>query len=406
MIGTLLAANALWAQGSGTMATIYSFEAPPGATYPAAGPTISSSGIIYGGTFAGGVNSGCGYFNCGTSYELTQPAVRGGIWNETTLYSFSRIPDGYDPMSCLVLGSDGSLYGWASGGSNNQGAIFRISPPGSTGEPWSETVLYSFDGPPVDGGTPVGNIAIGANGTLYGATMYGGTYNDGTVFELSPPVSQGAAWTLTTIYNFHRDGDGANPAAGVVVGANGTIYGTTLNGGAYGWGTVFGMKYIGGAWQEKVLVSLPESSANPNGMALGSSGALYGQSSYNGIFEAVPPASEGGTWTAEVIDGTIMTMAAQSLAVGPNGAIYWTTPQGGTSTVCGVPQGCGALNELIPPSAPGGAWTPVVLHNFTGQQGDGYQPNPGLVVTQNGGVYGTTYYGGANYFGTAFRYTP
>ena len=60
----------------------------------------------------------------------------------------------------------------------------------------------------------------------------------------------------------------------------------------------------------------------------------------------------------------------------------------------------------MPPASPGGAWTLVVLHNFTGQQGDGYQPNAGLVVTKNGAVYGTTYYGGDNFFGTVFRYTP
>ena len=42
----------------------------------------------------------------------------------------------------------------------------------------------------------------------------------------------------------------------------------------------------------------------------------------------------------------------------------------------------------------------------SGQQGDGYQPNAGLVVTKNGAVYGTTYYGGWHYFGTVFTYAP
>jgi uncharacterized repeat protein (TIGR03803 family) len=96
----------------------------------------------------------------------------------------------------------------------------------------------------------------------------------------------------------------------------------------------------------------------------------------------------------------------QSMAIGATGAIYWTTPSGGTSTACGVSFGCGTLNELMPPTSAGGTWTPVVLHNFTGQHGDGYQPNPALAVTKNGTVYGTTCYGGDNFFGTVFRYTP
>jgi hypothetical protein len=68
--------------------------------------------------------------------------------------------------------------------------------------------------------------------------------------------------------------------------------------------------------------------------------------------------------------------------------------------------GCGTLSELIPPTSPGGPWTYALLHSFTGQHGDGCQPNGGLAITKDGSVYGTTNYGGANFFGTAFRYTP
>jgi uncharacterized repeat protein (TIGR03803 family) len=248
-------------------------------------------------------------------------------------------------------------------------------------------------------------LAIGANGSLYGATSGGGTYNQGTVFELAPPGSPGGAWTLTVIYNFHGDGDGINPGAGVVIGDNGVIYGTTMYGGALGDGTVFGIELVSGVWEEKVLLSLDNNLINPIGLVRGHGGVLYGRSEY-GIFKATPPRASGDAWTVQSLYvGSTFTQQG-SLALGASGAIYWTTPTGGTSTACGVSNGCGALNELMPPASPGGAWTLVVLHNFTGQQGDGYQPNAGLVVTKNGAVYGTTYYGGDNFFGTVFRYTP
>ena len=119
----------------------------------------------------------------------------------------------------------------------------------------------------------------------------------------------------------------------------------------------------------------------------------------------MPPAAGSTAWILDYI-GDAYDAGSESVTIGPTGAIYFTTPIRGTSTACGVSDGCGTLNELLPPISPGGTWTPVVLHNFTGQHGDGYQPNGGLVVTKDGSVYGTTYYGGDNFFGTVFRYTP
>jgi uncharacterized repeat protein (TIGR03803 family) len=249
-------------------------------------------------------------------------------------------------------------------------------------------------------------LAIAANGSLYGTTMQGGTYDLGTVFELTPHASSGGAWTLTVLHNFHGDGDGTFPGAGVIVATDGAIYGTTSQGGALGVGSVFRLKLVSGTWEEKVLSSLNEGEGAPTGLALGPGGVLYGQTADNVIFELTPPTVAGGAWTFQSLYSAYANISQPSITVGPTGAIYWTTPNGGASTACGIIQGCGALMELLPPATSGGTWTPVVLHNFTGQDGDGYQPNGGLIVTSSGAVFGTTYYGGTDYFGTVFRYAP
>jgi uncharacterized repeat protein (TIGR03803 family) len=289
----------LLAQGAGTMQTIYSFEAPPGAAYPEAGPIVSESGALYGTTSSGGTTTACGYFNCGTVYELTRPASPGGVWTPT-LYSFGVDPNPHTPSAGLVLGASGALYGWAAGGTSNISEVFELTPPVSPGGPWAETTLYSFKGPPSDGGSPVGGLAMGENGSLYGATEAGGTYNDGTVFELTPPASPGGAWTLTVVYNFRGDGDGIQPGGGVIVGGKGEIYGTTQNGGSLGYGTVFGIALVDGVWEEKVLLSLNNNLIGPFGLALGHHGVLYGQNE-NSIFQATPPASAGDAWTVQIL---------------------------------------------------------------------------------------------------------
>src|ERR1019366_7175442 len=151
------------------------------------------------------------------------------------------------------------------------------------GGAWTETEVYSFQGPPSDGGFPVGGLAIGKNGSLYGTTQLGGTYDQGTVYELTPPASVGGVWTLTVLYSFHGDGDGIYPGAGVIVAANGVIYGTTTQGGALGLGTVFGLKLVAGAWKEKVLSSLTVGVSDPNGFGFGPDPRVSRQTTSSGI---------------------------------------------------------------------------------------------------------------------------
>lgn len=149
----------------------------------------------------------------------------------TALYSFGGISsDGQNPVAGLIQGSDGSLYGTTSfGGAKDDGTVFALSP--SSG---IETVLYSFAGGSTDGANPMGGLIQVSDG-LYGTTVYGGANNNGTAFELSQ--SSGAE---TVLHSFGGGAsDGKQPAAGLIQGSDGNLYGTTTYGGNNSSGTVF-----------------------------------------------------------------------------------------------------------------------------------------------------------------------
>jgi uncharacterized repeat protein (TIGR03803 family) len=108
-----------------------------------------------------------------------------------------------------------------------------LSPKG--GGSWDETVLYSFTGG-IDGAYGVGHLIFDALGNLYGTAFAGGTYGYGVVFELSPA---GANWTETVLYSFANNGDGANPTNGLIMDSAGDLYGATFSGGNSNDGTVY-----------------------------------------------------------------------------------------------------------------------------------------------------------------------
>ena len=85
--------------------------------------------------------------------------------------------------SDLIFDGAGNLYGTTSGeGINNQGTVFRLTPQ-SSGK-WSETVLFKFNGK--NGADPSAGLIHDAAGNLFGTTVDGGASGDGTVFELIP----------------------------------------------------------------------------------------------------------------------------------------------------------------------------------------------------------------------------
>jgi uncharacterized repeat protein (TIGR03803 family) len=226
-------------------ASIYSFKGGSDGSFPYYGVIPGKSGILYGETNSGGgtsCNSGAG---CGTVYQITPPAASGDPYTETVLYAFPGATDGYNPAGILNLLSSGALLGAAGGGTFNYGAIYELTPPTTSGAAWTETILTSFDPGNlygIPGGTyPNGGFVVGGNGSIYGTTYGGGDpnlqmgyYFPGTIFELTPPIEKGGAWVQSMLYSFQGGTDGLTPQWGLILGPDGTLYGTTSVGGGTG----------------------------------------------------------------------------------------------------------------------------------------------------------------------------
>jgi uncharacterized repeat protein (TIGR03803 family) len=172
---------------SQTLLTLHHFNAQSGGTIPLQGSLLAdASGNLYGATYYGGTA------NDGTVFELSPP-TSGGAWTETVLYGFAGGTDGRSPFASLVADQAGNLYGSTTygGTTGDNGIVFQLVRPTTTGGAWVENVLYRFQGGSNDGTYPSGGLIFDGAGNLYGETGFGGACNDGTVFELSPPASQG-----------------------------------------------------------------------------------------------------------------------------------------------------------------------------------------------------------------------
>jgi len=214
-------------------AVLYTFDGAAHGGCPTAPLTMDKAGNLYGTTSVGGDKT-C---SCGIAFELSQSSKG---WTQTILHKFvAGSHDGETPSTGLVFDTHGNLYGATSqGGPNGAGTVFEI--PAKSGGFASEKPLHIFVTFDPAGGHPLGDrLAIDAAGNLYGASFGGGSQRGGTVFELT---EKSGKWFAKPLYNFcskSNCADGEFPSAGVIRDGSGNLYGTTLDGGKGGNGTVF-----------------------------------------------------------------------------------------------------------------------------------------------------------------------
>ncbi len=415
----LIGAAALWSgSASAKTSIIFSFPANvPGSTINATDP----AGNLYGVTQQGGLVSKCPHTNgCGTVFRLVAPTTSGGAWTQQTLFAFPAGASGYAPRG-PARDASGNLYGAALGGKvggkTGGGVIWKLSPPTVSGGAWSFSVLYTFSPPPApgrggpDGALPCGRLVLDGTGTLYGTTHVGGATGAGTVFSLAPPAPGGLAWTQTVLHSFGNGPKGRSvaPNCPLTLSAGGRLlYGTTH----LGAGSVFRLRKQPGGWVYQ-RIGLPGGTGAPlapnGGLVVDANGNLFGTSTGGGsggvgtVFELSPPATGQTTWTEQTLHsfaGTDGTQPAQGLAVsGGVTALFGTTPSGGAG-------GGGVTFRLDPPASGSGPWTYTVLHAFSAAAQGPHLPDSPLLNGHSHRLYGTTFYGGSNGTGTAFSQTP
>ena len=161
---------------------------------------------------------------CGTVFQLTGPIGEGQPWTESILYTFQEGTDCFPET--IMAGPNGTLIG-TTFGIPNRGTVFQLTPPapGSpVGTPWTEAYIHKFVG--ADGSNPIGNLTLTANGTVLGVTQEGGSFGYGEVYELTPPSAAGQPWTRKVIQAFDTT-NGAYPSSGLIAGPAGSYFGTT-----------------------------------------------------------------------------------------------------------------------------------------------------------------------------------
>jgi hypothetical protein len=270
----------------------------------------------------------------------------------TVLHAFGNQPgDGANPAAGLTLDTAGDLYGTTDGGGLGYGTVFQLKRAGSG---YVFRPLYSFEGGN-DGASPETGVTIGPNGSLYGTTVQGGGGdNVGTVFSLQPPATSCKSalcpWHETVLLRFNQ-GNGDRPYGQPIFDQTGNLYGTTNTGGQRDDGEVYELTPSNGGWTENIIYSF-----------IGAGGGY------------------------QPVGGVIFDQ---------DGNLYGTARFGG---------GYGIVYQLVPS---GGSWTENAIYRFQGGADQG-TPETGLIMDNAGNLYGTTpwFVYGSDANGTVYELSP
>jgi uncharacterized repeat protein (TIGR03803 family) len=380
---------------------LYRFQGEADGANPFGALVRDAQGALYGTTFNGGAS------NFGTVFKLSRPTAPGTGWTKRTLYSFAAGTDGRNPYSTLVIDSAGALFGTTyNGGAASYGTVFKLTPPVPPATAWTRTILHNFTGG-ADGSHPHSGLVFDpGSGALYGTAEGGGASFAGVVYKLTPSSTTcggPVAWSHSVIHAFGGSAAGTTPYATPILDGAGAIYGTTYYGGASGFGSIYRLTppvAPSTVWTKTVLYSFPGNAggANPfSGLIRDSRGSLYGTtqnggaSGYGTIFKLSPPVPPSTVWTRTTIRSFGLPPDGASPYAGlvldsSNGALYGVTQWGGAT-------GNGSVYRLTPPVPPATAWSKSTLHSF-GRIPDGSSPYASVLIDDNGLLYGTTYSGG------------
>jgi uncharacterized repeat protein (TIGR03803 family) len=177
--------------GSWTETILHSFTGPDG-SYPDAGVVIASQPngvlVLYGTTVYGGSDNYGTVFSLtppapgGSGWTETVLASLTGGSDGGLIYANVGVGSGREGQPVLYgVAAIGGVYP----GNEGTGTVFSVSAPGAPGGEWTKTVLHSFTDSQ-DGGVPMSTVLVGEHGYVYGTTTNGGSNYNGTVYQLRP----------------------------------------------------------------------------------------------------------------------------------------------------------------------------------------------------------------------------
>lgn len=403
MAGFLIIVFSAQAAQAQTYSVIHRFTGGSDGASPFAGLTVDATGNLYGTT----LNGGSGF---GTVFSV-KPS--GSNWVVAPIYEFKGGSDGAGPVARVVIGPNGSLYGSTSAGGGGScpthnaytgcGTVFSLSPSVGlclgSGCAWNETVLHRFHGG--DGSYPQGDLAFDRHGVVFGTTVNGGLTGIGTVYSLASNGS--GTWLQNVILNLLGSQEGAYPWGGVAFDQEGNMYGVLAHNGPAGYGTIYKLTHSGLGWIETNLHGFTygnDGAIPQGGLTVDPAGNVFGTTIYGGSGSggiAFEETNSGGHWTHKVLhsfSGGIGLGSYDKMAMDSAGNLYGTTFGDGAYN-------SGTVFELVHSQ---GGWTYNLLHTFAGGS-DGAYPFSTLAIDGNGNLYGTTSSGGINNQGVIFEIT-
>ncbi len=408
-----------------TFTRLFDFPAlVPGTTgiRPFSGLMQASNGLLYGTTQSGGTSSGGVIYSfniTGSVYtsvydfvqvtgrfplaELVQPSngllygttTGGGVNNAGVIFSYDPVGDayvdrtdlssaiGYNPLSRMIVGSNGLLYGTADlGGTNSAGVLYSFNTASNV-----YTQVYEMANNGLS--DPWGGLLEDPAGTLVGMSNAGGVGGEGALYKY---VISTATETELVPFSFSN---GSAPLGRLLKSSNGLFYGLTQNGGTNNTGILFSFDPTSSVFTRLVNFSTTLGTY-PLGTMVEVSGKLYGLCSHGGT-------ADGGTVFEYTIGGSCVKKQDLALTaagtVPLNGFFKATSGKLYSTTSTGAANALGGLFDYVP-----GTNTLTPLHDFT--TADGSSPKGDLMQASNGSLYGTTSLNGQFTFGSIFSWNP
>jgi len=332
--GSVFAINTNGTDFTNLLTLVSTFDSPTGYN-PVSGLAVSGN-TLYGTTWYGGP------YDEGVIYSVATNGASHGI-----LYAF--YPPTYNPYainysgifpSARLICPAGTLYGTdEQGGSYGGGTVFSVV----TNQPGSYTVLHDFTAPALNGTNIDGFASFSAlvlSGTnLYGTTLGGGTYGYGTVFVVS------TTGQFTSLYSFTGGSDGSEPQAGLTLSGN-TLYGTTTAGGAFTNGTLFAINTDGSNFKSLYSFTGGNDGGDPAADMILAGSTLFGTATKGG-------STGNGTLFSFALAGPLLAIAHS----GTNVVLTWSTAYSSYTLQSTTQLVAGASWSAVSP-------LPVVLNNL------------------------------------------